>query len=230
MIQKDHIRIGSRRVGHFRFLLFAIVLMFVLRPFLEGYVRIGLLTDIFFSLILLSGAYAFSQQRKTFLVVLFIAGPTLLLEAASYFVDSEPIEIAKRIGFTLFLGYVLAIILSHIFREKEVTEDLITGAVCAYMLIGILWTFVFYFVELAHEGSFAQANPALHDIGPFFYFSFVTLATLGYGDIVPLTGPARSLAILEAVTGQLYLAITIARLVGVHASQRAIRDGQGEGD
>ena len=217
--KKDHIQIGKHRIGHFRFLLFAIVLMFALRPFLEGYVNIGLLTDIFFFLILLSGAYAFSYQRRTFLVVLFIAVPTLLLGVTSHFLASEPIEIAKRIGIALFLGYVLVIILSHIFREKEVTEDLITGAVCAYLLIGMLWTFVFYFLELAHEGSFAHSNQALHDIGAFLYFSFVTLTTLGYGDVVPLTGPARSLAILEAVMGQLYLAITIARLVGVHASQ-----------
>jgi hypothetical protein len=199
--------------------------MFVLRPFLEGYARIGLLTDIFFSLILLSGVYAFSLKRKEFMVALVIAFPALLLEMGSHFYRSEAIEMSKRILFALFLAYVLIIILSHIFREREVTEDLITGAVCAYLLIGILWTFIFYFVELAKAGSFSLATAPGQDIGSFFYFSFVTLATLGYGDIVPLTSPARSLAVLEAVTGQLYLAVTIARLVGVHASQFRVRQG-----
>ena len=224
MNKEHHIRIGRHRVGHFRFLLFAMVLIFVLRPFLENFARIGLLTDIFFSLVLLSGAFAFSDQRKTFSAALVIALPALLLEVVSCFFLSEPLEIIKRIFFALFLAYVLAIILSHIFREREVTEDLITGAVCAYLLIGIVWTFVFYFLELANQGSFALGGTFRHDIGPFLYYSFVTLASLGYGDIVPLTSPARSLAVLEAVTGQLYLAITIARLVGVHASQSRFRE------
>jgi hypothetical protein len=193
--------------------------MFVLRPFLEGYARIGLLTDIFFSLILLSGVYAFSRERKEFLVALVIAFPALLLEVVSHLYRSEPIEISKKILFALFLAYVLIIILSHIFREREVTEDLITGAVCAYLLIGILWTFAFYFLELTWEGSFSLEKASRHDLGSFLYYSFVTLTTLGYGDIAPLTSPARSLAVLEAVTGQLYLAVTIARLVGIHASR-----------
>jgi hypothetical protein len=113
---------------------------------------------------------------------------------------------------------------SAIRREKEVTEDLITGAVCAYLLIGMLWTFVYYFLVLAKEGSFGLARTFRHDVGSFFYYSFVTLTTLGYGDIVPLTSPARSLAVLEAVTGQLYLAITIARLVGVQISRSRFRE------
>ena len=224
MSRERHIRIGRHRVGHFRFLLFAMVLMFVLRPFLEDYARIGILTDIFFSLVLLSGAFAFSDQRKAFYVALGIAFPALLLEVLSHFFVSEPIEIMKRILFAMFLAFVLVIILAHIFRERKVTEDLITGAVCAYLLIGMLWTFVFYFLALAKEGSFALAGTSRHDVGPFLYYSFVTLTTVGYGDIVPLTAPARSLAVLEAVTGQLYLAVTIARLVGVHASQSRFRE------
>jgi hypothetical protein len=225
MSKKGHIRIGRHRVSHFRFLLFTIVLLFALRPFLEGYARVGLLTDIFSSLVLLSGAYAFSDQKKEFFVALVIVVPALLLEVVSYFIVSEPLDIIKRIAFAMFLAYVLIIILSHIFTEREVTEDLITGAVCAYLLIGMLWSFGFYFLELAKEGSFAIGSTFRHDVGPFLYYSFVTLTTLGYGDIVPLTSPARSLAVLEAVTGQLYLAITIARLVGVHASQSRVKGG-----
>jgi hypothetical protein len=222
MKKERHVRIGRHRINHFRFLLFTMLLMFVLRPFLEGYARIGLLTDLFFSLVLLSGAFAFSDQKRVFSAALIIAIPALLLEVVTHFSSSEPIEVVKKVLFALFLAYVLVIILSHIFREKEVTEDLITGAVCAYLLLGMVWTFVFYFLELAEPGSFVLGNSPGHDIGPFLYYSFVTLATLGYGDIVPLTSPARSLGVLEAITGQLYLAITIARLVSVHASQSRV--------
>jgi hypothetical protein len=222
--KKDRIRTVRHRIGHFRFLLGTIVLMFVLRPFLEGYGRVGLLTDIFFSLILLSAVQAFVKRGRAFFVALVIAFPALLMEVTSFFLPSEPIAIIKRIAFALFLTYILAVIVSHIFREKEVTEDLITGAVCVYMLLGIVWAFVFYFLDLAQAGSFSLATTFQQDVGPFIYYSFMTLATVGYGDIVPLTAPARSLAVLEAVTGQLYLAITIARLVGVHASRSRVKD------
>ncbi len=218
MSKKDRIRIVHDRIGHFRFLLGSILLMFVLRPFVEAYGRIGVLTDIFFALILLSAVQAFVKRGKGFYVAFFIAFPALLLEVISFFSPSEPIALIKRIAFALFLAYILVIILSHIFREKEVTEDLITGAVCVYLLLGMVWAFVYYFLELAKAGSFSFATTSPQDVGPFIYYSFVTLTTVGYGDITPLTAPARSLAILEAVTGQLYLAITIARLVGVHAS------------
>jgi hypothetical protein len=224
MSKMDHIRIGPKRIGHFRFLLGAIVLMFVLRPFLEDYARVGLLTDIFFVLILLAGAHAFSKRGKAFFVALVIALPAVLLEVTSFFSSSDPIAIMKRIAFALFLAYILVIILSHIFREKEVTEDLITGAVCVYLLLGMVWAFVFYFLELAHAGSFSFATTFREDVGPFIYYSFIALTTVGFGDIVPLTAPARSLAVLEAVTGQLYLGITIARLVGVHAAESRRKD------
>ena len=224
MNKKDHIRIGRHRIGHFRFLLMTMVLIFVLRPFLEGYTRVGLLTDIFFAFVLLSGAYAISHHRKVFFVAVVIAIPGLLLEVTTHFLPFEPTVIIKRVAVSLFLAYILVIILSHIFREKEVTEDLITGAVCVYLLLGMIWAFVFYFLELAKAGSFSFATTSHQDVGSFMYYSFITLATVGYGDIVPLSSPARSLAVLEAVTGQLYLAVMIARLVGVHASQARFKE------
>jgi hypothetical protein len=87
-----------------------------------------------------------------------------------------------------------------------------------------VWAFVFYFLDLVEAGSFSFATTSREDVGSFLYYSFITLTTVGYGDIVPLTSPARSLAAMEALMGQLYLAITIARLVGVHASQSRGRD------
>jgi hypothetical protein len=224
MGKRGHIQIGRHRIGHFRVLLTMIVLIIVLRPFVEGFARVGLLTDVFFGLVLLSGVYSFSRKGKTFYVALAIALPALVLEVATHFLPFEPIVIIKRVAITLFLAYILLLILSHIFREKEVTEDLITGAICVYLVLGMLWAFVFYFLELGRPGSFSFVTASDQDVGSFLYYSFITLTTVGYGDIVPLTSPARSLAVLEAVTGQLYLAITIARLVGVHASQSRAKE------
>jgi hypothetical protein len=107
-----------------------------------------------------------------------------------------------------------------------VTGDIVSGALCVYLLIGLVWAFLFMLLESVHPGSFqlgagatTAANPG-HP-GPaylslFLYFSFVTLSTVGYGDILPLTGPARGLAALEGIIGQFYMAVLVARFVGLY--------------
>jgi hypothetical protein len=112
-------------------------------------------------------------------------------------------------------------------KVKKVTTDTIFGAICAYLLLGITWTMVFSLIEILHPGSFlggelvttAADEVLVASPGFFIYYSFVTLTTLGYGDITPMTPPARLLSSLEAVTGQLYIAILIARLVALHIVQ-----------
>ena len=120
----------------------------------------------------------------------------------------------------IFWTYVLVVILFHLLRAREVTADTIMGAACVYFLIGFAWAFIFYVLESFSPGAFSfprtDANPGFND---FIYFSFVTLATLGFGDITPVSNPARSLTILEAVLGQLFVAITISILVGSYLSR-----------
>jgi len=110
-------------------------------------------------------------------------------------------------------------ILGQAFREGPTTSHRITGAVAAYLLLGQIWSLAYYLVELGIPGSFSLQGPpgdkeTLHS--HFFYFSFVTLTTLGYGDIVAVHPMARMLVILEGVTGQLFPAILISRLVSLH--------------
>jgi hypothetical protein len=115
---------------------------------------------------------------------------------------------------------MVIIILSHITREKHVTEDVIFGAIVAYLLMAIMWSFMYSVVEDLHPGSFViPEGPVKHSQFLFTYFSFVTIATLGYGDITPLTAAACSLSILEAIIGQIYLVVVVAWLVGMFVSQ-----------
>jgi hypothetical protein len=87
-----------------------------------------------------------------------------------------------------------------------------------------MWTFIFVVVETLHPGSFKIPEvQGLETTRQFVYYSFVTLTTLGYGDITPITSMARSLCILEAVIGQLYLVVQVAWLVGVHVSQSMMK-------
>ncbi len=105
-------------------------------------------------------------------------------------------------------------------RQTEITIEIIKAAMSAYFLIGLMWSFVYLAIEVLRPGSFqvASGTPLNHD--QFIYFSFVTLTTVGYGDVTPISNGARSLAILEAVMGQFYLAVTVARLVSIHLAQR----------
>lgn len=122
------------------------------------------------------------------------------------------------------------IILISLFRAREVNINIIFAAISLYFLIGLEWGYLFAIVELNHAGSLMtsvlaiQADLSLTDIDAnllnYIYFSLVTLTTLGYGDIIPVSGLARSLAGIEAVMGQMYLTVLVARLVGVYISEK----------
>jgi hypothetical protein len=207
------------RLGRFLFLLISILLLFVFRPFLEGYIGINLLLEIFFSFILFSGIYAVSQKKYQFIIALCIAIPPFLLFWSTHLLESPSLILVRNSFMIIFYAYTVVIILSHIFREKEVTTDLIMGAVCVYFFLGLMWGVVFSLLESIQPGSFSLEQGPTVNIINFTYYSFVTQTTLGYGDITPITAPARSLSLLEAVIGQLYLAVLIARLVGIHIAQ-----------
>jgi hypothetical protein len=207
------------RMGRFSFLLFAILLMFALRPFLEPFVRIGLLSDIFFSLVMLSGIQAISYNKRDRVLSFATAIPALLLGWNAELLHVPALTLPASIFAALFFALALILILSHVNRQREVTRDVVMGAVCAYFLVGILWAYVYSFLEGASPGSFSLPKDLTGSPGHFIYYSFITLTTVGYGDVVPISNPARSLAVLEAMVGQMYLAVTMARLVAVHISQ-----------
>jgi hypothetical protein len=210
---------GTRLPGKFSILLGAIVASFALRPFLEGLVKINILTDFFFFAVLLSAINAVSERRRDFVMALMLAVPYLLLKWSTYIVTVPLIEDLSRIIAALFTAYVLIFILSYIIRQQEITADVIMAAVCGYFFMGLMWAFILFFLESVSPGSFLLAQAQAGDFWQFVYFSFVTMTTLGYGDVTPLSNAACSLAVLEAAMGQLYLAVTIARLVGIHITQ-----------
>ena len=125
-----------------------------------------------------------------------------------------------------FFCYAVAVIVSHILRAQKVTAHMLAGAACAYVLTGITWANFYEILEILQPGSFdiptafllqPQGDPGM----ALQYFSFTTLTTVGYGDIHPSNIRAAGLAIGEAIVGQLYVAIMIARLVSLHLVQRS---------
>jgi hypothetical protein len=112
------------------------------------------------------------------------------------------------------MGFLIALILRQVFRAGPITPHRVQGAIAIYLLLGIFWAVLYEMVELVQPGSFGISHPGGRAVLPqLAYFSFTTLTTLGVGDIVPINPVARSLTMLEALVGQLFPVILIARLV-----------------
>ncbi len=209
--------------GRFLYLLVSLLLLFVVYPFFQGKPVGTILLDVFVLFILAAGIYTVVNKKALLIIALLLAVPMFVGRWSSYFL-ADPVLLNAGYGFgAAFFLFNAATILSHILRQREVTGDMIYGAVCAYLLIGMSWAFAFSLMELLEPGSFVMATPDRASTGnvlpDFFYYSFVTLTTLGYGDITPVNPPARALSTLEAVVGQIYLTVLIARLIGLHISQ-----------
>jgi voltage-gated potassium channel len=203
----------------FGFLMLAILLMILIRPLLDGLVGVGLLTDIFFAGIFLSELYAERDSKYPYHVALGLAAAALAARVAQHFTGALVLD-ALSSGLTaLFFVHAVLNIGAYILAARKVSMDVIFAAVCAYLLLGMIFAQACYFLENLRPGSFRMSEPLGRDIWDFIYYSFVTLTTLGYGDIVAATKPARALAILEAIIGQLYLAVLIGRLVGAYTAE-----------
>ena len=180
-----------------------------------------LIMDIAATTILIAGTYALSERKHLFTIAIVLSVISVIA-AALLLVFPERWAVLLQHGCIVVLVTFFAVsILGYVLRSGSVTVDRIFAAVCVYMLIGFAWTFAYALLEEIVPGSFA----ALHDTGPtdyvthilgLRYFSFMTLTTVGYGDIIPRSSAARTMAMIEAVMGQIYLAVLVARLVGLH--------------
>ena len=210
------------RYSRFLFLLVALLILFFFNSFIKARIFGIDIIDIFSLLILFSGVYALSPGRITFLIGLFIAIFAFISDFILYLYEWPFFHFLSKLAYTLFFILIIIVILAHIMSEEEIMGDTIIGAVCVYLLIGMVWTMAFSLLEFFNPNSLFY--PALNiknenHFHELIYFSFTTLTTLGYGDIIPSSAPARMLSSMEAVIGQLYIAVMIARLVGLHIAK-----------
>jgi hypothetical protein len=187
------------------------VVVFVIPPLVPPGSGRSAAGDVDYFLLLVSGVHALGAQRLARIVLMPVALVTLVVDALSWFV---PVP-APWVQGTALLSLVLflAVVLGRTLRDGPVTAHRLLGGVAAYLLLGIIWAYGYALVALLAPGAFSGPVSPEDGSRAFFYFSFVTLTTVGYGDVLPVHPVARSLATLEAVTGPLYLAILIARLV-----------------
>ena len=214
---------AGRDTARFAWLLAALVVALALPAFLHqarlgvGSLRIGL------AAVLVASLAPIARERRMLWLGLALVAPALLLDWASLFFHSHALAVGSAMAAMGFLGVVVFTIAGNLLTTDRVTTDTILGGICVYLLIGLLWVSAFTLLEILQPGSIQLDGAPLREIPsePFryteiLYFSFVTLTTLGYGDMAPVTPAARAVAGAEALVGQLYVAIFVARLVGLH--------------
>ncbi len=205
-------------------LLLVIIAMMLLSPFMSRSPALRMANNIVLTLVLLSVVNTVKRQKGIFLIGLVLGVPWVLLSWL-HLIDSitVPPEILNMMSM-IFMGYIIFVLLSHIIRAKRITADILYGAVSVYILLGIFFATLYFFLDavtvadlFAYTGAGIAGDPI--DGTGMFYFSFVTLTTLGYGDIQPVADVSRIFAIIEAMTGVLYSATLIGRLVGLYIAQ-----------
>jgi len=214
----------SLRRSRFLFLLLALVALLLVSPFLDNSRAHEAYFVVLFALVMLSAVRIASSQKSHRNVALMLGVPWLALSMWGLVWQHTDLTIGANLLFVIFNSYVLGIVLGNVVSAVDVDFDILLGAASAYLLIGIIWAVSYVVIHQLEPGAFtlipSEPRPFFHQ---FLYFSLTTLTTLGYGDISPLSPFAQIWATLEAVFGTLYIALLVARLVGMYQSQRSQR-------
>ena len=219
--------LGGDRVGEFGILFTSLLALLVLPELLPGEGAVHWQLPLFFSVVMLSALSTVSRHRGE----MFIAGSLLVLGLLPQWIGAfgiAGVDTAGRIPLALFLIYVSGLILRMVLTTRTVDLEVVLAALCVYLLLALIWAIAYHLIEAYQPGSFSipaalledKANPDRAVSAALHYFSFTTLTTLGYGDVTPLASLARSMAMLEALVGQIYLVTLIARLVSLQTVQR----------
>ena len=209
---------------NFFYLLGALLFLLITLPLAQDleYGNMPLMKAIVFSVLLLVGIWSLQGGGRLFMagMVFVVAGIALNILAA--YLGTIVLQSVSKLA---IFGFLIVAI-SHTFRQvvfgTELNLNRLVGAICVFLLLGAIWSFAYSLLELAMPGSFNGVGDVL---GPgadssWLYFSFVTLTTLGYGDITPVTATARTLSYMQAVAGQFYIAVLVAGLVSAYISER----------
>jgi hypothetical protein len=213
---------SSTQYKMFNFMV-SILLLLILSAVLEGSKYGFIVVNTMSSIVFFLGVYAVGRNKRTLI--------TLIILGLPWFLSEWTFTKSSRTIFTsmLFFIFVTATILEHILKTKEVTTDTLYGAVCVYLLLGIMWASIYGFLEYVTPGPvFRGADGVIStklSTNALMYYSYTTLATIGYGDITSVTPVGRIVSVLEAVFGQLYIAFLVARLISIYTTNALRRKG-----
>ncbi len=201
--------------------LLALIILFPLFKDKDSLVRDLLLTAIFFS-----GIFSLDFSTQSLKILLPLGATTAATTWIGHFVGTDLVHLIDFITTFLFLVAIVVLMIRHIARSRNVTPTIILSSINGYLLLGVLSAVLLAISDVINRYVFTSGSQAIifpgqsvPQFNDYLYFSFVTLTTLGYGDVIPVSHLARSTTMLIAVTGQLYMTILIAMLVGKFLSR-----------
>ena len=220
--------IRDRALGPYTVLLISL-LAFIVMVLLVADKRAGtFLSSVGLTAIFLAGFYVAHGRHSLRRFAFPIVGLGIGIEWLTYFLELPAGPYIRLLVDTALLLLVATIQLQSILRQRRVSADTIVGGINAYLLFALCFMLIHALVELVAPGAYSLGGATLaeHVLGPdrsegfatMLYFSFVTITTLGYGDIVPVSGTAKMVASAQALFGQIYLAVFVARLVALHVA------------
>lgn len=220
-----------RRIFHERALL--ILILFLGLLFLDPLIP-DTLTNLPFAFIGVASAWILTEQRSVSrYMILLTASAVFVLFCFAKLLPVHTLESVRvPLGILLLVFTVTlyslcaALILSEMLRATEVTHHQILSTVNLYLILGMFWAHIYTMLDWINPQAFGLRSQGEHPASHFIYFSFVTLATLGYGDITPKTEFAQRLAITEAIMGQFYAAVVVAYLLSIYIRQKLSAEGE----
>lgn len=206
-------------------LLLSLLFFFIITPLISDSIQDKVILITLFSIILVSSIYIIYHEKYLIYAAIAVACLTFVSSWISTFFQTNHYFLIFNYGIsTIFFFFITVMILSYVMRDKVITRATLYGAICGYLLIGFSWSFLYLIVSSFDHHAFnvyenTQASLFI-ELKDYIYYSFVCLSTLGFGDFIPRSDIARTLSWMEAITGQIYLTVWIARLVGLHVSQK----------
>ena len=217
---------GKSLLFQHRFAVLFILLLCVILipPYFENAPWIGSFWRALFTLVLLWALYTVAGSRRVLILAALVLVPTM---ASTWLADpGHEIYLAYIDNITniIYFALICAFLGQYILTNRRVTLEVIFAAMCLYMMLAILWAAIYTNLELYYSDAFTFSGQLAGDAGierdnifsHMIYFSFITLSTLGYGDVLPVHKVSQNWAAVEAMIGQFFIAIVIARLVSVY--------------
>jgi hypothetical protein len=214
--------------GTFRYsgieLLAVLALLFLSAPFIEDLPNGDLIEAGLISGVMVSSVLAVGGRRRALTIALLLLAPALGGKWVNHFWPSTPSALVYLFAATAFFVFVVSNLIRFILRAPQVDANVLCAGLSGYLLLGLLWAPAYMMISRLTPAAFNLSAapggaPTLNGFDAF-YFSFMTLCTVGYGDITPVSKGARMLAVIEAITGLFYVAVLISRLVAIYSSSQ----------
>ena len=207
-------------------LLGALGLLFVTAPFLDDLPRGDLIEAVLVSLVMIFAVLAVGGQRRTLIIGVVLVVPALAGKWINHVRPDLLHPVVFLVAYVIFFGFVVAQLLRFIVRAPSVDANVLCTGVAGFLMLGLMWALAYLTVARLDTGAFnlpgGPGAGGTMDGFTAFFFSFVTLCTVGYGDITPVSKVARMLAVTEAIAGLFYMGVLISRLVSMYSTSRPV--------